>query len=159
MIHVDRYEKLWIGVSLGTLVLFLIAIVMSSFGSGIQVSGVAGQVDPRTVATPGVSPFGEPGVREVAPGQYEAYVVARAWNFTPRQFDFKVGDRVTFYFTSVDVQHGVKIENTNINMMILPGQVSKLSHTFTQEGKFFVACHEYCGAGHHTMAATINVSK
>jgi cytochrome c oxidase subunit 2 len=61
------------------------------------------------------------------------------------------------YVTSVDVQHGFKIQDTNINMMILPGQVSKLTHTFDTAGEFPYACTEYCGVGHQNMFGKIIV--
>lgn len=157
MIHVDRYEKIWIGFSIAMLAGLFIAVSVMAFGYGIQLPVEFGRVDPKTVATPGVSPFGEPGLRELAPGKYDAYVLAQAWRFTPNEIRLKVGDTVTFYFTSADVQHGVKITGTNINMMILPGQVSRLTHKFESAGEHIVACHEYCGAGHHTMFARIIV--
>ncbi|MCS6911363.1 MAG: cytochrome c oxidase subunit II [Anaerolineales bacterium] len=157
MIHIDRYEKIWIGFSIAMLAGLLIAVTVMAFGYGIQLPVEFGRVDPKTVATPGVSPFGEPGLRELAPGKYDAYVLAQAWRFTPNEIRLKVGDTVTFYFTSTDVQHGVKITGTNINMMILPGQVSRLTHKFENAGEHVVICHEYCGAGHHTMFAKIIV--
>jgi cytochrome c oxidase subunit 2 len=157
MIHVDRYEKIWIGFSVAMLVGLLIAVSVMAFGYGIQLPVEFGRVDPKTVATPGVSPFGEPGLRELAPGTYDAYILAQAWRFTPNEITLKAGDKVTFHFTSIDVQHGVKITGTNINMMILPGQVSRLTHTFETAGEHIIACHEYCGAGHHTMFAKIIV--
>jgi cytochrome c oxidase subunit 2 len=76
------------------------------------------------------------------------------------------GSQVTFYATSMDVQHGFKITETNINMMVLPGQVSTLTTRFDKPGTYNVICHEYCGAGatgsivgtgHHTMYGQIIV--
>ena len=58
---------------------------------------------------------------------------------------------MTFYLTSADVLHGIKLQNTNINMMILPGQVSRLTATFDTPGTYQFVCHEYCGQLHHTM--------
>jgi len=157
MIHIDRYEKIWIFFTIAMLAGLLVAVTVMAFGYGIQLPVDFGRVDPKTVATPGVSPFGEPGLRELAPGKYDAYILAQAWRFTPAEIKLKVGDTVTFYFTSIDVQHGVKINGTNINLMILPGQVSRLTHTFSAAGEHLVACHEYCGVGHHTMFARIIV--
>jgi cytochrome c oxidase subunit 2 len=59
----------------------------------------------------------------------------------------------------MDVQHGVKILRTNVNMMILPGQVSTLSATFEEPGTYQFICHEYCGAAHHTMYGQIIVEE
>jgi cytochrome c oxidase subunit 2 len=103
------------------------------------------------VATPGASPFGAPvdeRVRELAPGKYEAYILAQTWVFQPNEVRIPAGSEITFYLTSKDVQHGFNLEGTNINMQILPGQVSTLTATFNEPGERFFICHEYCGVGH-----------
>lgn len=151
MIHVDRYEKFWMRFSFVLVALFGVAVAASSFAYGIQVPVPEQRVDPRTVATPGVSRFGEPGLRELAPGKYEVYILAQTWAFVPNEIRVPQGSKVTFYMTSKDVQHGMILEGTNVNMMILPGQVSKLTATFDTPGEYLFMCHEYCGVGHQGM--------
>jgi cytochrome c oxidase subunit 2 len=157
MIHVHTYEKWWMGLSIIVLVVFAAAIGVAAFMSGIQVPVPEARVDPNTVAQSG--PFAEPGVRELAPGKYEAYIRAQAspWKFEPAEIRVKVGSTVTFYLTSVDVQHGFKLEGTNINAMILPGQISKMTATFDKAGEYPFVCHEYCGVGHQNMFGKVVV--
>ncbi len=152
--HIHRSEKTFIIGSSVLLVIFAIALGISGFAYGIQVPLPEQKVDPRTVATPGVSPFGDPideRVRELAPGKYEAYILSQIWSFTPNQIRIPSGSTITFYVTSRDVQHGFRIQGTNINMMVIPGEVSKLTATFDEPGTYNFICHEYCGVGHHTM--------
>ena len=152
--HVDRTEKIFIIASIILVVVFALAIAVSSLAYGIQVPAPYAQVDPNTVATPGNSPFGEPvdeRVRELAPGKYEAYILAQTWVFQPNEVRIPAGSEITFYLTSKDVQHGFNLEGTNINMMVLPGQVSTLTATFDEPGEHFFSCQEYCGVGHQTM--------
>lgn len=160
-LHVDRYESIWIRMTLGMLVIFTIAVVVSSFAWGIQLPGVYQRIDPATLTDPS-SPFANPGLRELAPGKYEAYMTAQVWSFSPAEVRVPVGSEVTFYVTARDVQHGFKIMETNVNMMVLPGQISTLKATFEEPGTFNLVCHEYCGSGgptigHHTMYAQIIV--
>lgn len=160
-LHVDRYEAIWIRTTLIMSTIFVIAIAVAGFAWGIQVPGVYQRIDPATLTDPS-SPFATPGLRELAPGKYEAYMTAQVWSFTPSELRIPVGSEVTFYVTARDVQHGFKIAETNINMMILPGQVSTLKATFTKAGTYNLFCHEYCGAGgptigHHTMYGQIIV--
>ena len=122
---------------------------------GFQVSGVEQQVDPRNVLDS--PPWSEPGLREISPGHYEAYVVAQAWAFVPRELEVPVGSTVDIYVTSPDLQHGFKITDTNVNMQVVPGQVSKLTYTFDTVGEFPYLCHEYCGQGHAAMFGVVNV--
>jgi cytochrome c oxidase subunit 2 len=157
--HVDKYEQAWIRLSLFVLVVFILAVFTTSVVNGIKLPTVVQRVDPKTVTTPGVSPWAEPGLREIAPGKYEAYVLAQIWLFTPNEIRVPAGSEVTFYVTSKDVQHGFKISNTNINMMVLPGQVSKLTAHFDKPGTYNIICHEYCGVGHHTMFGQIIVEE
>ena len=60
--------------------------------------------------------------------------------------------------TSVDVIHGIRIRDTNANVMVIPGQVSEVQDVeFDEEGEYWLFCHEYCGIGHHSMSARITV--
>jgi len=149
--HVDYYEAVWIRISVIVLVIFILAVAFSSSAFSIQVPGVYARIDPNTLLTPEVSPFAEPGLRELAPGRYEAYIRAQIWRFEPEEIRVPAGSTVTFYVTSQDVQHGMKILDTNINMMILPGQISTLTAQFDEPGTYDMICHEFCGTLHHTM--------
>ncbi len=153
--HIDPYEKNWIRLSIGLLVVFALAVTIAGFAMGIQVPSPEARVDPRTVADEG--PWAEPGLRELAPGKYEAYVLAQTWQFTPREMTIPAGSEVTFYITSKDVQHGFKLQNTNINVMVIPGQVSKLSVKIDEPGRYDYICTEFCGLGHAAMFGTLIV--
>ena len=63
---------------------------------------------------------------------------------------------ITFHLTSVDVIHGFQIVRSNGQSMVIPGYVSQFSTTFAP-GDYLIACNEYCGIGHHTMAGKLNV--
>jgi cytochrome c oxidase subunit 2 len=155
--HIDPYERAWIIVSLVLLVVFTVAIGVAGFALGIQVPSPEQRVDPRTVGSDPNSPWSEPGLRELAPGKYEAYVLAQTWQFLPREITVPAGSTITFYVTSKDVQHGFKIQDTNVNMQIVPGQVSKLTVTFDEPGRYDYICTEYCGAAHAIMYGTVIV--
>lgn len=155
-LHVDRYERGWIIAAVALLVMFALAVTVASFALGIQLPAPEARVDPNTVAQQG--PFANPGIRELAPGKYETFILAQIWFFDPREITVPVGSEVTFYVTSKDVQHGFKLEGTNINLMVIPGQVSKLTYTFDEPGDYNWVCHEYCGLGHAAMFGTLKVT-
>jgi len=155
--HIDPYEKNWMRISIGILIGFAIAITVAGFAFGFQVPSPEQRVDPRTVATDPKSPWSQPGLRELAPGKYEAYILAQTWQFAPREMTVPVGSTVTFYITSKDVQHGLKLQNTNLNVQIVPGQVSSLTIQFDTPGRYDYVCSEYCGAAHAAMFGTLTV--
>jgi cytochrome c oxidase subunit 2 len=152
---IDPFERNWMIFSVGLLVVFFALVTIAGFALGFQVPGPETRVDPQTVTESG--PFAEPGLRQVAEGEYEAYVIARAFSYDPSQIEVPVGSKVTIYVTSPDIQHGFKIQDTNVNMMIVPGQVSKLTYTFDRVGEFPYICTEYCGLGHAAMFGTVRV--
>ena len=156
-LHIDWWESMWIRISIVVLIGFTAAIFYATTQLGIQVPGVHMRIDPTTVNDPAKSPFANPQVTQIAEGEYEAYVRSQIWLFTPAEIRIPVGSKLTMYVTSQDVQHGFKIDRTNVNVMVLPGQVSKMSHTFTEAGIYNFICHEYCGVGHHTMFGRIIV--
>lgn len=160
-LHIDAYERNWMIVSFILLVLFASAVSVAAFGMGIQVPAPEQRVDPRTVATDPNSPWSNPGLREVAPGKYDAYILAHAvpqWEYLPKELTVPVGSSVSFYVTSSDVQHGFKIQDTNANFQVIPGQVSKLTVTFDKPGTYNFICTEYCGSGHAVMYGAVIVT-
>lgn len=152
---IDPYEKNWMRLSIALLVVFFATVTVAGFVMGFQVSGNEARVDPRTLTQ--TEPWSKPGLRQIGANEYEAYVVSQAWAFVPRELDVPVGSKVTIYVASADLQHGFKITDTNVNMQIVPGQVSKLEYTFDTVGEFPFLCTEYCGKGHPTMYGVVKV--
>ena len=154
---IDPYEKIWIAVGILVLLILTTAVTVAAFAFGIQVPTPERQVDPRIVALEG--PFSEPGLRDLGGGKYEVYILAQTWTWTPREIRVPKGSTVTFYITSKDVQHGFQLWDTNLNVMVLPGQVSKVTITFDKPGEYTYTCNEYCGVGHHTMSGKLIVEE
>ncbi|MEL6981068.1 MAG: cytochrome c oxidase subunit II [Actinomycetota bacterium] len=152
---IDPYERNWMLLSVALLVVFFATVSVAGFAMGFQVSGADSEVDPATVLEEG--PFATPGLRQISEDHYEAYVVAKTWVFEPRELEIPVGATVDIYVTTPDLQHGFKITDTNVNMQVVPGQVSKLTFTFDEVGEYPYICHEYCGSGHATMFGVVNV--
>lgn len=155
MMHVDPYERRWMIATGVMLVVFVAALAVTAVVGGISLPGVTERVAPATVAKSG--PFAEPGVRQLGPGRYEAFIRAQTWAFFPNEIHVPAGSSVTFHLTSPDVQHGYFIEGTNIHMMVLPGQVTTLTATFGAPGTHQFWCDEYCGMNHQSMAGRIIV--
>lgn len=155
-LHVDPYERNWMRVAILTMIVFAVAVTAAGLALGIQVPTDEGRVDPNTLAT--TAPWSEPGLREVVPGEeYDLYIVARRFSFAPNEVVVPQGATVNIYATSGDVQHGLLLEGTNVNFMVVPGQVSKLSAKFETVGDHNYVCHEYCGLGHPIMFGVLKV--
>ncbi len=153
---IDPWERNWMRFSVVLLVVFAIAVSVAGWAGGFQLPGAESEVDPQTVMDEG-SPWANPGLVEIGDQHFEAYVLAQMWSFAPARLVVPQGAEVDIYVTSADLQHGFKITDTNINMQIVPGQVSKLTYTFDDLGEFPYICTEYCGTGHAAMFGSVEV--
>lgn len=158
----EAYEKIFLWLSVVTLVLFLGALAYAALVIGISLPGPAGHIIPKpgqslpaaVLATP---PFDHPGVKKLGPKKYEAVVLASAWAFTPNEIDVPAGVQVKFVATSLDITHGFFIPGTRVNMMLIPGYISSETYRFEKPGHYLLLCNEYCGILHHTMQAEVEV--
>jgi cytochrome c oxidase subunit 2 len=161
--HIHPSEKRYFIFTLILMAIFGGALAVGSIAYGVQLPVPYQLVDPTTIRAEGGTsglPFDLPEeerVREIAPNQYEAYVHSYAWGFSPKEIRIPAGSKIDFYVTSRDVLHGFKVQETNLNMMVIPGQVSTLSFEFTEPGTYNFICHEYCGIAHHGMFGQIIV--
>ena len=137
-------------------------LVASLLFAGVMVGLLAFAAVRLGVTVPGcitsVKPFSEGSLTQVAPGRYEAHVVAKSFSFKPSPLKVPKGSVVDFYVTSKDVVHGFFIEGTNVNLMALPGAVTYAQARFDEPGKHMIICHEFCGAGHHDMTGMVEVA-
>jgi len=143
------YELAWILPSIAIPVGMLAALTVTAFGAGIHLPTVEGRVAPSRVAQ--TAPFDAPGLRQTGPDRYEVVMTSQIWAFAPSEIRVPAGSTVTFVATSKDIVHGLLIAGVHVNVMLLPGQVSKVTARFDRPGEYPMLCHEYCGIAHHTM--------
>lgn len=154
--HIHKLEKIWLAIGISMLVIFLVVIGVNAFASGMHLpSGHHEAMDPAKVnETP---PFDNPRLEQIGENEYVAYMVAYVFGFSPSKIEVPQGATVHFEITSSDVIHGFEIAGTNVNMMVMPGEVNRYTYTFNEPGEFLILCNEYCGIGHEYMATTITV--
>jgi cytochrome c oxidase subunit 2 len=156
--EIHRYEKIWTAAALLLIVGFIATVTYGTVGAGVKmVDDSGGTVDAGSL---GDTEFGDPGVTQVGENEYEVHVVSRQFLFQPgtgEPIRVPANSEVTFYVTSADVVHGFELVGTNVNTMVIPGQVAEITVRFDEPGEYGIVCHEYCGAGHHTMAGQLVV--
>lgn len=157
---IHRFEKLWLVAAFVLIAAFIATIVYGSLVSGVSmVSDDGGTVDPDDITAS--ENFREPGVYQTGDGEYDVYVEARQFAFVPgtnSPIRVPANTEVTFHVTSSDVTHGFELVGTNVNTMVIPGQVAQLTVEFDEPGTtHHIVCHEYCGAAHHDMEGTVEV--
>jgi cytochrome c oxidase subunit II len=138
----DKSERLALILSGLILVVFLGAIVYAAAAEDIDVPTCITDMDPFTTDT----------LFQTGEDTYEIHMVARMWAFQPSTIRLPAGSTVDLYVTSQDIIHGFKVERKNVNLMAVPGAINYIRVTFNEPGEYLFACHEFCGAAHHTMA-------
>jgi cytochrome c oxidase subunit 2 len=159
--EIHRFEAIWTAVSLLLIVGWIATVTYGAVGPpAIQMVDAEG----GTVADPSdptASPnFRAPGVYETGPNEYAVYVLVQQFLFEPgtsQPIRVPAGSEVTFYLTTPDVIHGFEVAGTNVNAMVIPGQVTKITVEFERAREYGIVCNEYCGAGHHAMEGRLVV--
>ncbi len=151
------YERIWMW-GVGVMLLFFFGtLANASIRHGFHPPSHVETIDPRKVFQ---SPqFRRQGVAVDAGGAVHVTVIGMMFAWLPDQLVVPAETPVTFHLTSTDVIHGFQLIRSNGQAMLIPGYVSQFTTTF-QPGEYLVACNEYCGLGHHTMAGRLTaVSK
>lgn len=140
-------EKLALNLSSILLLFFFGLILYGAYVRGIDL--------PTCITN--VKPFDKDTVIKISENRYEIRYIARQFMFFPMEVRVPKNSVVDIYLTSPDVTHGMQIENTNVNLMAIPGAITYYRVKFDKEGEYRVVCHEYCGLGHQNMMSKIIV--
>jgi cytochrome c oxidase subunit 2 len=149
--NVPLYEKIWMWAAGALILAFVVTVGATTAGSALRPPSHVETIDPTTVWSD--SRFTARGVTVDSTGA-TVVAVALMFAFAPNELRVPAGRPVTFRLTSADVTHGFQIVGTNGNTMLIPGYVSQFTTTF-KPGEYLVVCNEYCGLGHHVMAAKL----
>jgi cytochrome c oxidase subunit II len=153
--EIAKWERRWIAFS-GLLTLsFVVLIAYSLATEGAHIAQTAARGNPQTLLQQPI--FVEPGLRVVGPRALQVSIVGQAFVWVPEVIRVPVGSEVEFYLTARDVIHGWQVEGTNLNVEVIPGEVSRLRTRFDRVGRYRVTCNEYCGIGHQNMVGWIDV--
>ena len=161
--NIHTYEKLWLVAGMVLIVAFIATVTYGAVGLGIaMVDDSEPTIDPNNLDEH--EGFADPGVTQVDEDEYEVYVEAWQFGFTPGSehlgedpIVIPEGSTVTFYVTSSDVIHSFSVVGTNVNTMVVPGEIATMTVEFDETGEYGVLCNEYCGGGHHDMEGMLYV--
>jgi heme/copper-type cytochrome/quinol oxidase subunit 2 len=81
------------------------------------------------------------GVRQIE-------VVAYKYGFFPNPIVVKHGEKVILKITAIDVPHGIRIPEFDINQVLSKGETKTVEFTAFRKGQFMVHCSVYCGPDH-----------
>jgi cytochrome c oxidase subunit II len=153
MMH--RSEKIWLTISFGMIIGFMLITGYQGFALGMAPPSNMETIDPQKVDE--TAPFDKQGIKQIGENEYEVVMALQQFAFNPANIEIPAGATVHFILTSKDVIHGFQVAGTNLNAMVPPGYIQKISQKFDKPGEYLVLCNEYCGVGHQAMATKITV--
>ncbi|SIO47183.1 cytochrome c oxidase subunit 2 [Bradyrhizobium erythrophlei] len=152
-----RIERRWATLSI---VIVGVLVGMATFIGIHQATMPQGRVetaDPGTLHLSGEFIESNLGSAVEADGSVTVRAIGQQYSFTPQCVVVPLETPINFRATSADVVHGLLIEGTNINTMLVPGYVSVLPIRFKALGEHVMPCQEFCGIGHQGMWGKVKV--
>jgi cytochrome c oxidase subunit II len=152
-----RVERRWAAVSVSIIAILVFLATFAGVHQATMPQARVETVDPRTLHVAGEFIETNLGSDVEPDGSVTVRVVGQQYSFTPQCIVVPANTLITFRATSADVVHGLLIQNTNVNLTLVPGYVSTISTRFASPVESVMPCHEYCGSGHQAMWAHVRV--
>jgi cytochrome c oxidase subunit II len=150
-------ERRWAAVSLGIVATLAFLATFAGVHRASMPQTIVETVDPRSLHIAGEFIESNLGSAVEPDGSVTVRLIGQQYSFTPQCILLPSKTRITFRGASADVVHGFLIQNTNVNLMLVPGYVSTISARFANPVESLMPCHEYCGTGHEAMWAHVRI--
>jgi len=89
----------------------------------------------------------------------EITMTAKKYEFSPDTVRLKRGDHVKLVITSLDRDHGIKIEGYQIEKKLPKGEAVTIELVADKAGTFPFKCSTFCGMGHGKMKGQLIVEE
>lgn len=140
-------------VLLSTVLLSTGALLISLFAPSRSVAGTP------LAATPAAETAATESPAATRPPDRVIRLVAERFTFVPSRIKLKLGEVVELRIRSLDTDHGFRLQDTDVNVVIPKrgrGEVRVLFRA-QRKGVFHFVCSKACGAGHTIMRGRIIV--
>lgn len=84
-------------------------------------------------------------------------ITAKRFAYNPGEITLKKGQPVVLVIKSLDVAHGLRFRELNLNAKVNKGGSTELQFTPDKTGDFVGHCSVFCGSGHGEMTLTLHV--
>jgi cytochrome c oxidase subunit 2 len=152
-----RIERRWATLSIVIVGLLVGMATYIGIHQATMPQGHVETADPKTLHLSGEFVESNLGSSVEADGSVTVRAIGQQYSFTPQCIVVPSETPIRFRATSADVVHGLLIEGTNINTMLVPGYVSELPIRFKTPGDHVMPCQEFCGIGHQGMWGKVKV--
>lgn len=154
---IDKTERRWLFVMAGMLGVMLAVIVLTGVSQMLHPLSDVETINPAMLHLQGEFVESNLGSAFEPDGSITVRIIAEQYMFVPQCAVVPAVTRVRFRLTSADVTHGFFVQSTNTNAMVVPGYITNVITRFDSPGNYEMPCDEFCGFGHHAMAARVVV--
>lgn len=152
-----RVERRWAIASMAIVFALILIAAYAGIHQAIMPQAYVETADPATLHLSGEFIESNLGSAVQADGSVLVRAIGQQYSFTPQCVVVPAQTKITIRATSADVLHGMFIQGTNVNSMLVPGYISMVETKFAAPGEHVVPCHEFCGYGHQGMWGKIRV--
>jgi cytochrome c oxidase subunit II len=152
-----RTERRWATISV---IIIVVLAVLAAFAGIHQVTMPQPRVetiDPTRLHLSGEFVESNLGSVLESNGAVTIRAIGQQYSFTPACILVPAQTPIMLRATSADVVHGILVQGTNVNTMLVPGYVSEQLMRFEKPGDHLMPCQEFCSFGHEGMWGRVKV--
>jgi cytochrome c oxidase subunit 2 len=152
-----RTERNWAMISVVIIVMMTLLTAFAGLHQATMPQARVETTDPARLHLSGEFVEANLGTEVGPDGAVTVRAIGQQYSFTPACILLPADTPITLRATSADVVHGILIQGTNVNTMLVPGYISEQFMRFARTGDYLMPCQEFCSFGHEGMWGKVRV--
>ena len=152
-----RTERNWAMISIVIIIVMTLLAAVAGLHRATMPQARVQTTDPARLHLAGEFVESNLGSELEADGSVTVRAIGQQYSFTPACILVPADTPITLRATSADVVHGILIQGTNVNTMLVPGYISEQLMRFSRTGDYLMPCQEFCSFGHEGMWGNVRV--
>ena len=152
-----RIEKRWATISIAVIAVLVVVAAFAGIHQATMPQGRVEITDPTRLHLSGEFVESNLGTETEPDGSVTVRAIGQQYSFTPACILVPAETPIRLRATSADVVHGILIQGTNVNTMLVPGYISEQFMRFEKTGDYLMPCQEFCSFGHEGMWGKVRV--
>jgi cytochrome c oxidase subunit II len=153
----ERTERRWATISVIVMIVLPLIAAFAGIHQATMPQARVEITDPTRLHLSGEFIESNLGTAVEPDGAVMVRAIGQQYSFTPSCILVPAETPIMLRATSADVVHGIMIQGTNINTMLVPSYVSEQSMRFDKTGDYLMPCQEFCSFGHEGMWGKVRV--
>ena len=153
----ERTERRWATIAVIIMIVLVSIAALAGIHQATMPQARVEIIDPTRLHLSGEFTESNLGTVVEPDGAVTVRAIGQQYSFAPSCILVPAETPMLLRATSADVVHGIMIQGTNINTMLVPGYISEQSMRFDKTGDYLMPCQEFCSFGHEGMWGKVRV--